>query len=59
MQPIIIVIIVTHLPSPPRRNAEGRGASTVYRDKATGRVMAQDEYLAAKVGWGVGWGLGW
>ncbi|KXZ42765.1 hypothetical protein GPECTOR_119g396 [Gonium pectorale] len=31
-----------------RRNAEGRGAQTVYRDKATGRVMTAEEALKAK-----------
>lgn len=31
-----------------RRNAEGRGAQTVYRDKATGKVMTADEALKAK-----------
>ncbi len=35
-----------------RRNAEGRGAQTVYRDKATGKVMTADEALQAKVGSG-------
>ncbi|GLC41258.1 hypothetical protein PLESTB_001082000 [Pleodorina starrii] len=31
-----------------RRNAEGRGAQTVYRDKATGRVMTAEEARKAK-----------
>ncbi|EFJ45136.1 hypothetical protein VOLCADRAFT_94528 [Volvox carteri f. nagariensis] len=31
-----------------RRNAEGRGAQTVYRDKATGRVMTAEEARQAK-----------
>eukprot|EP00198_Chlamydomonas_reinhardtii_P006797 XP_001696133.1 predicted protein [Chlamydomonas reinhardtii] len=31
-----------------RRNAEGRGAATVYRDKATGRVMTAEEAADAK-----------
>lgn len=43
-----------HIHEPPtfifcRRNAEGRGAQTVYRDKATGKVMTADEALKAKV----------
>jgi hypothetical protein len=33
-----------------RRNAEGRDAQTVYRDKATGRVMSAEEAFKAKVG---------
>ncbi|KAG2424133.1 hypothetical protein HXX76_014807 [Chlamydomonas incerta] len=31
-----------------RRTAEGRGAATVYRDKATGRIMTADEAADAK-----------
>lgn len=37
-----------------RRNAEGRGAATVYRDKATGRVMTAEEAADAKVRRGEG-----
>ena len=53
-----------------RLGAEGRGAGTVYRDKATGKAVSEEEFAALKaeerkskkkgqeVG-GVGWGRGW
>lgn len=31
-----------------RRNAQGRGAETIYRDKDSGEALTRDEYLARK-----------
>lgn len=28
-----------------RRNAQGRGAETVYRDKETGQALTREEYV--------------
>lgn len=37
-----------------RLAAEGRGAQTVFRDKVTGKIVSQDEFVAARARTGKG-----